>query len=196
MSDDQKAGPDDLRELVYEVLGIFDQVKRQDPGVTATAKFKERLITIEVLARKLPAPIDQRENEDCRSSIEENIKRLRYNLHRWDVLRADLAHQRPELGSSPDQPSTSIQPQTSIRPPNGACFLLDLFLAKADREIRGDLEEEFATSILPRYGARRARSWFWTQAVGTIATRNPICRWIVVSGLARLGEWIFRQIGT
>jgi TolB-like protein len=86
--------------------------------------------------------------------------------------------------------------QTNADPPIGACFLLDLLLSKADREIRGDLEEEFATSILQRYGARRARSWFWTQAVGTIATRNPICRWILVSGLARLGEWIFRQIGT
>jgi hypothetical protein len=49
---------------------------------------------------------------------------------------------------------------------------------------------------LPRYGARRARSWFWTQAVRTIATCNPISRWILVSELARLGEWIFRQIGT
>jgi hypothetical protein len=52
--------------------------------------------------------------------------------------------------------------------------LLDLFLGKADREImRGDLEEEFAISILPRYGKRRARFWFWWQAMRTIATRTP-----------------------
>jgi hypothetical protein len=81
-------------------------------------------------------------------------------------------------------------------PPSGACFLLNLLLAKADRDaIPGDLEEEFTNSILPKYGARRARFWFWTQTVRTIATRNPICRWSLVGGLVRIGEWIFRQIG-
>jgi hypothetical protein len=80
--------------------------------------------------------------------------------------------------------------------PKTACFLLDLFLAKTERAtIPGDLAEEFTTSILPTYGARRARLWFWTQTLRTIATRNPVCRWILVEGLARIGEWIFRQIG-
>jgi hypothetical protein len=80
-------------------------------------------------------------------------------------------------------------------PPDRACYLLDLFLGKADREImRGDLEEEFATSILPRYGERRARFWFWWQTVRTIATRNAVCRWGLLTGLARLGEWISRGI--
>jgi hypothetical protein len=88
-------------------------------------------------------------------------------------------------------------PPASADPPTGASFLLDLCLPKVDREaIPGDLAEELATSILPKYGARRARFWFWTQAVRTIARRNPICRWILVGGLVRLGEWIFRQIGS
>jgi hypothetical protein len=60
--------------------------------------------------------------------------------------------------------------------------------------MRGDLEEEFTTSILPKYGARRACFWFWTQTVRTIATRNPVCR--SIGGLIRFGEWIFRQIGS
>ena len=85
--------------------------------------------------------------------------------------------------------------QGAAGPPNRACFLLDLFLGKADRDImRGDLEEEFATSILPRYGERRALFWFWWQTVRTIATRNAVCRWGLVTGLARLGEWISRGI--
>jgi hypothetical protein len=85
----------------------------------------------------------------------------------------------------------------SAAPPNEACFLLDLLLAKVDREvIPADLEEEFATSILPKYGARRARYWFWTQTVRTIATRNPLCRWLSVGGLVRLGEWIFCKISS
>jgi hypothetical protein len=88
-------------------------------------------------------------------------------------------------------------PPASADPPTGASFLLDLCLPKVDREvIPGDLAEEFTTSILPKYGASRARFWFWTQAVRTIARRNPICRWIFVGGLARVGEWIFGQIGS
>jgi hypothetical protein len=70
-------------------------------------------------------------------------------------------------------------------------------LGKADREImRGDLEEEFTTSILPKYGPRRAHLWFWTQTVRTIARRNLIFRWLLVGGLMRLGEWILRKIGS
>jgi hypothetical protein len=81
-------------------------------------------------------------------------------------------------------------------PPTGACFLLDLFLSKADRKaIPGDLEEEFGTK-LAKNGPNRARLWFWGETVRTIATRNPICRSILVGGLMRLGEWIFRKIGS
>jgi hypothetical protein len=77
--------------------------------------------------------------------------------------------------------------------PDRACFLLDLLLAKADREtILADLEEEFTTYFLPKYGARRARFWFWKQTVKTIAYRNAVCRWVLVTGLARFGEWILR----
>jgi hypothetical protein len=80
--------------------------------------------------------------------------------------------------------------------PDRACFLLDLLLSKADREeIPGDLEEEFWTSILPKYGPARARFWFWTQTLRTIATRNRLCRWLLIGGLARVGEWILRKIG-
>ena len=81
--------------------------------------------------------------------------------------------------------------------PTIACFLLELLLAKADRKtVPGDLEEEFTTYILPKYGPVGARFWFWTQTVRTIATRNPICRWILVGGLARIVEWIFRHTGS
>jgi hypothetical protein len=87
-------------------------------------------------------------------------------------------------------------PPSSADPPTGASFLLDLCLPKVDREvIPGDLAEEFTTCILPKYGVRRARLWFWMQTVRTVATRNPVCRWILVGRLVRIGEWIFRKIG-
>jgi hypothetical protein len=92
-----------------------------------------------------------------------------------------------------------IYPKMPVRssavPPDRACFLLDLLLAKPDREtILADLEEEFTTYFLPKYGARRARLWFWKQTVKSIVYRNAVCRWVLVSGLARFAEWILGQI--
>src|SRR5690242_7675674 len=69
--------------------------------------------------------------------------------------------------------------QVVPRPPKGAAFLLRLLLASNDRQaIPGDLEEEYLTDILPRFGPRRAQLWFWTQTISTIAMRNPVCRWL------------------
>ena len=49
-------------------------------------------------------------------------------------------------------------------PPLTASFLLELFLPAKQREnFIGDLEQEFRTRILPKYGLRRARFWFWVQ---------------------------------
>jgi hypothetical protein len=77
--------------------------------------------------------------------------------------------------------------------PRGACFLLDLLLAKADRDtIRGDIEEEFATTVLAKYGDRRARLWFWAETARVIATRNRACRWLLVYGFGHLIDWIFK----
>jgi hypothetical protein len=79
--------------------------------------------------------------------------------------------------------------------PIAAYFLLDRLLAKADREaILGDMEEEFRTKFA-KGGPTLARRWLWRETVWTIAQRNPVCRSILVGGLMRLIEWIFRQIG-
>ena len=118
-------------------------------------------------------------------------------LERWDPKAAMEARERTEaalrltLGKGIKQ-----RAHVQHTPPHRACFLLDLFLAKTDRKvIPGDLVEEFTTSILPKYGRRRARFWFWVQTVRTIATRNPISKLILVGALTRLVEWIFRGIG-
>jgi hypothetical protein len=121
------------------------------------------------------------------------------NLLAHAVIRQEVLVKQGPISSSgflglradPPHPATS----GSAAPPDRACFFLDLLLGKADREImRGDLEEEFTTKILPKYGARRARFWFWKQTVKTIATRNAVCRWVLVYGLTRFGEWILRLV--
>jgi hypothetical protein len=75
-------------------------------------------------------------------------------------------------------------------------FILRLFIVAKDRHaIIGDLEEEFWTEILPEYGLKRARYWYLIQAMQTIVLRNPICRWLLVTGIVcRVGQWIMRNI--
>jgi hypothetical protein len=57
------------------------------------------------------------------------------------------------------------------------------------------MEEEFKTR-LAKDGPTRARRWFWRETVWTIVQQNPIFRSVLAGELMRLGEWIFRQIGS
>jgi hypothetical protein len=91
------------------------------------------------------------------------------------------------------------QEQEQIRPPPAAMFLLSLILTRVDRQVLlGDLQEEYSTEIVPEFGPKRAYLWFWSQAVRAIATRNPICKWVlrfaVGSCVARLEEWLINKI--
>jgi hypothetical protein len=59
--------------------------------------------------------------------------------------------------------------QAKIASPIAASYLLELFLPKKQREsLIGDLEEEFESKILPKYGRRAAQIWFWKQAIGEL----------------------------
>src|SRR4051812_9542271 len=45
-------------------------------------------------------------------------------------------------------------------------YLLFLFLSSEDREqIPGDLQEEYITTIVPKFGAKRATLWYWAQTI-------------------------------
>lgn len=66
------------------------------------------------------------------------------------------------------------------RPPNNANKLLFLFLPpKARESVPGDLEEEFNEIILPRFGHRYARSWYWFQVLRSIAYYNGLTARII-----------------
>jgi hypothetical protein len=47
--------------------------------------------------------------------------------------------------------------------PRGARLLLLLSPKRFRESLVGDLEEEFYTIVLPRYGSRLARLWYWEQ---------------------------------
>lgn len=55
-------------------------------------------------------------------------------------------------------------------PPQCAEFLLYCFLSKEDRAgLIGDLVGEYRTEVLPKFGPRRAKIWYWSQVVRSIA---------------------------
>ena len=66
--------------------------------------------------------------------------------------------------------------------PSTATFLL-LLIPKKDRDnLVGDLEEEFFTRMLPRYGPKSARRWYWEQVIVSL---GPIL-WTQVKHVAGL----------
>ncbi len=81
-------------------------------------------------------------------------------------------------------------------PPNRAEMLLLFGLPKRDREYMiGDLEEEYRTVILPKYGPRVAARWYWWQAVRSVvaASGGRVRVWLSFGGLARAAGWIVEK---
>lgn len=60
-------------------------------------------------------------------------------------------------------------PRVSNSPPVSAKFLLLLLPRRYRETLIGDLEEEFTLIVLPQYGVRRARYWYWWQVLVSIA---------------------------
>lgn len=58
---------------------------------------------------------------------------------------------------------------SSVDPPSAAIFLLMLAPKKHREHLLGDLEEEYRAAVLPRFGLRRARFWFWWQVCISLA---------------------------
>ena len=62
-----------------------------------------------------------------------------------------------------------MTPQPEYGYSRRAEYILYLVLPKKDREsVPGDLAEEYETVILPRFGPRRAKWWYWKQVLFSI----------------------------
>lgn len=84
-------------------------------------------------------------------------------------------------------------------PPVGAEKLMYLILPKDRREeIAGDLEEEYRSKILPKFGPGFAKRWYWMQVARSI---GPIL-WGQLGKLFKLGifakvtGWLSEKIGS
>jgi len=139
--------------------------------------------------------------------VKRNIARLMADSRKLQALASQPAERQirtqfldPKQFEIKVRASTSVQFEIEVRAPSfsprSACFLLALFLAKADRAvIAGDIAEEFKEKLAV-YTPTGARLWFWAETGRVIATRNPVCRWLLGYGFGRLVEWIFRTIGS
>jgi hypothetical protein len=68
----------------------------------------------------------------------------------WQMLHALLEEVSSKTVENPDK-----------RPPSGAKFLLLLIPRQHREDLIGDLEEEFHTILIPEYGLKAARRWYW-----------------------------------
>ncbi len=123
------------------------------------------------------------------------------NLRRRAAFTAIMAHRRGRTitavnihatatAIADEDSSTPPVPSKEETPPKSAEFLLYLLLSHEDREaLPGDLEEEYRTAILPKFGARRAVLWYWCQVVRSI--------WPVISGtVSKLVWWLIKRFTT
>jgi hypothetical protein len=83
----------------------------------------------------------------------------------------------------------SLAPSRVASPPMTAKFIL-LLIPKRHREhLIGDLEEEYRTILLPEYGARKARNWYWWQVAISV---GPLL-WAQIKRGAAMA-WLWKRV--
>ena len=78
-------------------------------------------------------------------------------------------------------------PPLALDPPRSAEFFISLIPMKYRENLIGDAEEEYWTRSLPRFGPRKARLIFWTQAIHAwlMFLARPLAG---IAGLAWVGK--------
>lgn len=76
------------------------------------------------------------------------------------------------------------EPQNFQEPPARANYLLFLAPRKYREHLIGDLEEEYRTVVLPRFGMKKARFWYWWQVIQSLLP-------ILWSGVKRIAAVTF-----
>jgi hypothetical protein len=68
------------------------------------------------------------------------------------------------------------------------CYILP---KRRREEILGDLEEDYWTTFLPKYGPRKARRMYWSQFIRSVAAIVPWSVWAAIVGAI---GWIWGKL--
>ena len=109
------------------------------------------------------------------------------NKQRWDLL-LELKEAGKIRGVDWDQIEGSAEPDPN-RPPKMATLLVLLIPKKNREHILGDLDEEYRTILMPRYGRRTANLWYWWQAAISV---GPLLWAKVKRGL--VAAWLWHRV--
>jgi len=172
---------DHEREVLRILWNLFDlgkgTVERLDPAKRLSPH--ERVImSDELLLAMKTLSVGALREKDLTAEMRERLLLFlgRDQAMNWSII--------PDSDFDPDDPEATFGRGPSV--PAGAEKLLFLGLSKSEREEQiGDLEEEFRTKIVPRFGLQFARRWYWSQVSRTVA-------WAVVRRIAATVDWIFR----
>ena len=99
------------------------------------------------------------------------VSRHPHVLHPGRKVRIEEGEIRPASEREPSQAiqGSAQQAEEKAPYPSSAAYLLYLLLPRRDGEaILGDLEEEYSMCMVPAFGHRRARFWFWVQVLRSI----------------------------
>jgi hypothetical protein len=101
------------------------------------------------------------------------------------------------LGMRVDSGGRLHSPNTET-PPKKAEYLLYYLLTKRDREsIPGDLEEEYRTVIVPKFGPQYARIWYWKQVICSVwpIIGCRLRRIVSIGAIAKAAHEIYKRLG-
>jgi hypothetical protein len=128
-------------------------------------------------------------NDDLASRLDE---------HMASLFRADLDPAGETLGRLHLLRARESQATPPAPPPRHAERLLNYVLPRARREeILGDLEEDYYTKWLPKYGAQEARRLYWADAIRSIAPLlwTAVKRSGIIAAILGAADWLRDRLG-
>ena len=96
--------------------------------------------------------------------------------------------------TSDDKPPVVLADRASSPPIAPAERCLCYLLPRRQREaILGDLEEDYRTNFLPKFGAREARRMYWSHFIRSAAATVPPWLWAAILGAV---GWLWSKRGS
>jgi hypothetical protein len=148
-----------MKGLVSTLQDPLIQATISDPSLTELGEDPEGIAVRNAIQGMFP-------NAPSNRKIFVSKKTGQYLVARFDgtvLILCDADFVRYTLAESRSYHRITVAPSrvTSQEPPRVGKLLLLLIPKKNREHLLGDLEEEYQTVVLPKYGLRAARRWYW-----------------------------------